>query len=162
VAERPRFVLGLLIALILLAPLGGAALYLAAFRMADCPQKIHEERKAHPDWLWSAWGKYNCFRCQDTGRITILNRWREGDESLEPWEDMEISKITCSGFQKTNPQEALRVTGLVSGNRMTLRLQRQACRVLFDPDRYESVNVRVRNDQGKPGKVEVVLEVKER
>lgn len=161
-AERSRVVVGLLIALTLLAPLGGTALYVAVFSMADCPQNIHEERKAHPEWAWSGWGKYFCHRCKDSGRITFLNLWRDGRDAGERWEGMEISTISCVGFQKTDRQRALDVSGLRSGNRMTRRLRNDAFDALWGMELYYNVDIRVGLEPNKPGKVAVDLMVVER
>src|SRR5262245_33297758 len=119
-AKPPRLATGWLIALVFLSPFVGTALYVAVFRMADCPQEIHRR-----EFGW-AWGKYRCFRCEDRGRITILNRWLEGKESREFWEGMEVSTITATGLQKMGRAQVLDIAGLRPGIRMSHQLWKDA------------------------------------
>ena len=152
---RPRSFTPWLIALLVLIPLGAAALLVAVIPLAECPQPRH--RNPHG----GAWGKYLCFRCKDSGRVTLLNKWRDGTDRLEYWEGMEISTINQSGFVKTNAQRGLNIAGIRIGMRMTDRLRKDAWKELWETGSYESVDLRVRVDLTMPGKVVLELVVKE-
>lgn len=153
-AERPRT--GRLVALLLLIPVTAVALFVLLFPLATCPQRVHASRPG------GAWGKYACFRCEDRGRISLLNRWRDGGDSFHPWEGMEISAVSTIGFVKTPSQAVLDRIGLRPGVPMTGRLDRRAYVTLMTSGNYEDVQVTVTRDLTKPGRVAVELSVAER
>jgi len=140
-----RFHTGWLVALVLAVLLAGAAVFIGVLPLVSCPQATHETSEAKP-----------CYRCDDRGRITLLDRWRNGAEPLPEWEGMEVESVHAL-FDKLDPQSVVESAGISPGARITRRQTNDAIRRLMKSGHYVRAGINIEVKGGK-ALVQVVVD----
>jgi hypothetical protein len=111
-------------------------------------------------YLWQI--PERCFRCKNTGQISLVDRWRRGDGSWVEWDGKIVTAIKAAPFANTSRKRALALLGFRPGEILTPKKREAAIQALLQTNDYIEVHFSVEPDPRSSDKVLVNLFVEEK